>query len=78
MLGAAYLVGTGLSLAVTKMNLDRIDLRPALPPPPLLRLPYPVIAATALGVVLVSAAAAWRVRRASERVNMGELLRTSG
>jgi hypothetical protein len=78
MLVTAYLVGAGLSVAVTSMNLKQIDLRPALPPPPLLRLPVGAIAVVGLCVLLASCASAWRVRRATETVNVGELLRTSG
>ncbi|CAN5677553.1 hypothetical protein BH24ACT26_BH24ACT26_22450 [soil metagenome] len=76
MLGVSFVTGALLSLVVTGLNLKQIDLRPSLPPPPLLRFPALILTVAGLCVLIASGWAAWRMRRTAERVNVAELLRT--
>jgi putative ABC transport system permease protein len=75
MLGAAFVVGSTLSVAAALLVYGRLDLLPELPPAPLLRLP-PVLFGS---VLVVLAAAAWAgaaaVQWQAERTSVAEVMR---
>jgi putative ABC transport system permease protein len=75
MLGAAFVVGSTLSVAAALLVYGRLDLLPELPPAPLLRLP-PVLFGSVLVVLAVAAwAGAMAVQWQAERTSVAEVMR---
>ncbi|MPZ70821.1 MAG: hypothetical protein GEU71_15035 [Actinobacteria bacterium] len=78
-LGAALIslgVATAAGLPVAALMHVQLDLRPTLPPDPLLVIPMMTIAATVAIVGVASAISAWRVQRSIDRADIAQVMRT--
>jgi putative ABC transport system permease protein len=74
-LGAGLVVGSGLALAAATLVAGRIDLLPAALPHPTVSVPWTVIGAAAVAIVLAAALGAWGVQRAVDRAKVAEVIR---
>jgi len=75
LLVVAFAVGTALALAAAVLIAGRLDVVPTVPPAPVVRIPWTVLGATAVGLVLLAwAAAAW-ANRVLARANVAEEMR---
>ena len=78
MLTTALVLGGAFAFAAAALVHRRLDPIPGLPPKPFLVAPYPLFAATAATVVVVSIAGAWWVQRRADRANPAEVMRLAG
>ncbi len=78
LLFAALAIGGALALAAAFLVHGSLDLLPEVAPPPLLRLPGVLLAATAGALAVLSLAGSWRVQRAADRANVAEVMRLAG
>jgi putative ABC transport system permease protein len=69
--------GAALAMAAVTMVYGELDGQPNLPPPPLLRVPWPVLAGAGLTVVAVTLLAAGVAQRSADRAKVGEVLRVA-
>ncbi len=78
MLLVGFVLGAALAWLAAKLVFGKLDPLPALPPPALFRVPWPMFAAT----VVVLAVAAWLgarlVHRRAERADVSEVMRVAG
>ena len=75
-LGLSYLLAVAVGLGVAGLMHERLDLRPSLPPEPILVVPIGgLLTAAVTGVVLVWVSAV-RLQRDLDRANIAEILRT--
>jgi putative ABC transport system permease protein len=75
---ASVLIGTVLAGIAARLVLGRLDPLPAIPLPPLLRLPVVLLAGTAAVALVASWVGAWRVQRAADHARVGEVMRLAG
>jgi putative ABC transport system permease protein len=75
MLGVSYAIGVALSFGIASYVAHLLDPLPTIPPRPLFVSPATVLAATLVGVVAVSWAAAWLTNRRAAAVDLGEVMR---
>jgi putative ABC transport system permease protein len=75
MLMVGFVLGAGLSWVASRIVYGKLDPMPALPPPPIFRVPTLILAGTAGVLLVVSVVGAWRVQRAAERADMGQVMR---
>jgi putative ABC transport system permease protein len=78
MLVVAFVIGTALAVAAAWLVFARLDPLPALPPTPLLRLPFSLFLGAAGVLVLASVAGAWIVQQRADRANVAEMMRLAG
>lgn len=77
LLGAALVAGFAGGTAVAALVRDRFDLLPEVPPPPLLELPVPILAAAGAVVATAALASALATRRATERADVAAAMRVA-
>jgi putative ABC transport system permease protein len=81
-LGAMLALGAGLGALLAwvsaRLVYGKLDALPLIPPPPLFRTPFGLLAATAVALALAAWAGAWRVQRAAERAKVAEVMRLAG
>jgi len=75
MLLGAFVVGTVLAAAATRLIYRKLDLLPSLPPTPLYRIPWAILGAIAFAAVLTAAIGALAVQRRAQRANVAEVMR---
>jgi putative ABC transport system permease protein len=75
LLGLAWVIGAGLAWAAVLMVFRRLDIDPSRPPGPLLTVPVPAIAGSALAVAVVVVLAALYAQRSADRADVSEVLR---
>jgi putative ABC transport system permease protein len=75
MLLGAFVIGTALAAAATRLIYRKLDLLPGQPPAPLYRIPGPILGAIALALAVVAALGALAVQRRANRANVAEVIR---
>ncbi|MEO8323181.1 MAG: hypothetical protein ABI571_03475, partial [Actinomycetota bacterium] len=78
-LGAAFIslgVAAAAGIPVAALMHVRLDLRPTLPPEPLLVVPLVALVLTVVVTVVASALSAWRVQRSIDRADIAQIMRT--
>jgi hypothetical protein len=75
MLFGAFLIGTVLAAAATRLVYRKLDLLPSLPPAPLYRIPLAVLGEIAVVVALTAVVGAFAVQHRAQRANLAEVLR---
>ena len=77
MLLTAFAVGLGLAVAAAALVYRRFDPLPSLPPGPVLRGPWPVLAGAAVAIVLAAWIGSRLVQRRADHANMAEVMRAA-
>jgi putative ABC transport system permease protein len=72
---ASVVIGATLAGIAARLVFGRLDPLPAIPPPPLFRLPMMLLAATVAVALVASWIGAWRVQRAADRAKVAEVMR---
>lgn len=75
MLFGAFVIGTVLAAAATRLIYRKLDLLPSMPPAPLYRIPLAVLGEIAVVVALTAVVGAFAVQRRAQRANVAEVLR---
>ena len=75
MLLSSLAIGIVLALVAARVVLGDVDPLADIPPDPLFSIPVPLLAATAVGLALVSLLGAFLASRAAERANVSEVMR---
>jgi putative ABC transport system permease protein len=75
MLFGAFVIGTVLAAAATRLIYRKLDLLPSLPPTPLYRIPIAVLGEIAGVVAVTAVAGAFAVQRRAQRANVAEVMR---
>jgi putative ABC transport system permease protein len=75
MLLGAFVVGTVLAAAATRLIYRKLDLIPSLPPAPMYRIPVVALGEIALAAVVTAVVGAFAVQRRAQRANVAEVLR---
>lgn len=78
-LGAAFIslgVAAAAGVPVAALMHVRLDLRPNLPPEPLLVVPLVALVLTVVVTVVASALSAWRVQQSIDRADIAQIMRT--
>jgi putative ABC transport system permease protein len=75
-MGTAFLLAVGVGLGVAALMHERLDLRPSLPPAPIMVVPVWVILGAGLAVCVLVLLAAVRLQREVDGANVAEVLRT--
>jgi putative ABC transport system permease protein len=72
---ASVVIGTVLAAIAARLVFGQLDPLPAIPPPPLFRVPVLLLAVTAAIALVASWVGAWRVQRAADHARVGEVMR---
>jgi putative ABC transport system permease protein len=72
---ASVVIGTALAAIAARLVFGQLDPLPAIPPPPLFRVPVVLLAVTAVVALAASWIGAWRVQRAADHARVGEVMR---
>ena len=75
-MGAAYLIAGVVGLGVARLMHERLDLRPTLPPEPVLVVPVGAMVLAAIAGAALAGLTAKRLQAQIDKANMGEVLRT--
>jgi putative ABC transport system permease protein len=73
----SVVIGTILSGVAARLVFGRLDPLPNIPPPPLFRVPFVLLAITALVALVAAWIGAWRVQRAADHARVGEVMRVA-
>jgi putative ABC transport system permease protein len=77
MLAVSLVVGAVLASLSVWMVLGKLDVLPSARPGPQFRVPWSLLGAIAVGLLLTAALGAWLVQRRAERANVAEVLRVA-
>ena len=74
-MGSSYVLAVIVGVGVARLMHERLDLRPTLPPEPVLVVPMLVLAGTAVAAAVLAVLTAVRLQRQVDRANVAEVLR---
>jgi putative ABC transport system permease protein len=77
MLGAAFVLGTGLGIGAAMILAGRLDPLPVVPPDPLFVVPTAAIVAAFVALIAVTGFGAWLTSRRAAAVHLGEAMRVA-